>query len=83
MATGSTDMGNVSHVVPSIHPMFGIETLFGNHHPSFTDYSNRPQNHAVARQVGLGMAQTIVDALTDGALVAAALEEFESAHAAT
>lgn len=23
MATGSTDMGNVSHVVPSIHPMFG------------------------------------------------------------
>lgn len=81
MATGSTDMGNVSHVVPAIHPMFGIETLFGNHHPSFTDYSNRPQNHEVARLVGTGMAQTIIDALTDEIMVAAALEEFERVHA--
>ena len=29
-AGGSTDMGNVSHVVPTIHPMFAIETSYGN-----------------------------------------------------
>ena len=30
-ATGSTDMGNVSHVVPSIHPMYTINTTAVNH----------------------------------------------------
>ena len=34
--TGSTDMGNVSHVVPSIHPMFYIGTLAANHTRDFT-----------------------------------------------
>ena len=34
---GSTDMGNVSWVVPSIHPMFRIPTKRGesNHHVGF------------------------------------------------
>ena len=34
--TGSTDMGNVSHVVPSIHPMFDIGTTAANHTRDFT-----------------------------------------------
>ena len=34
--TGSTDMGNVSHVVPSIHPMFYIGTQAANHTRDFT-----------------------------------------------
>ena len=34
--TGSTDMGNVSHVVPSIHPMFYIGTMAANHTRDFT-----------------------------------------------
>lgn len=33
---GSTDMGNVSYEVPSIHPMFAIETKRGNHTKEFT-----------------------------------------------
>ena len=33
---GSTDMGNVSHVVPSIHPMFYIGTKAVNHTREFT-----------------------------------------------
>lgn len=28
---GSTDMGNVTYVVPGIHPTFGIEAANGNH----------------------------------------------------
>ena len=35
-ATGSTDMGNVSHVVPSIHPMFYIGGDAANHTRDFT-----------------------------------------------
>ena len=32
---GSTDMGNVSQIVPSIHPVFGIETTAVNHSKEF------------------------------------------------
>ena len=39
--TGSTDMGNVSHVVPSIHPMFYIGTLAANHTRDFTTATGR------------------------------------------
>ncbi len=36
--SGSTDMGNVSHVIPSIHPFIGIESSPAvNHQPGFTD----------------------------------------------
>ena len=30
-STGSTDMGNFSYVVPSIHPAYGIHTTAANH----------------------------------------------------
>jgi metal-dependent amidase/aminoacylase/carboxypeptidase family protein len=36
-ASGSTDMGNVSHVVPSIHPLFAIGTKAANHTRAFTE----------------------------------------------
>lgn len=35
-ALGSTDMGNVSYEVPSIHPMFDINTKAPNHSREFT-----------------------------------------------
>ncbi len=34
---GSTDMGNVSHIVPSIHPVFYIGTKATNHTRAFTE----------------------------------------------
>lgn len=34
-AGGSTDMGNVSHVVPSIHPKFFIDTTASLHSKDF------------------------------------------------
>src|SRR6266581_3102019 len=37
LAAASTDMGNVSQVLPSIHPMIGIASLPAvNHQPEFT-----------------------------------------------
>ena len=39
LPAGSTDMGNVSYVVPSIHPMFYIGTDAVNHTRGFTEAS--------------------------------------------
>lgn len=35
-SSGSTDMGNVSYVLPSIHPMYAIGTDEANHTRGFT-----------------------------------------------
>ena len=35
MTTGSTDMGNVSHVKPSLHPYFNIGGVFKEHTQEF------------------------------------------------
>ncbi|ORZ26163.1 hypothetical protein BCR42DRAFT_401718 [Absidia repens] len=42
---GSTDMGNVSYVMPAIHPMFGIHTTASNHTIEFTKAAGTPQAH--------------------------------------
>ncbi|PIK40145.1 hypothetical protein BSL78_23020 [Apostichopus japonicus] len=39
---GSTDMGNVSFVVPSIHPMYAINTDAPNHSREFTTAAGSP-----------------------------------------
>lgn len=77
---GSSDMGNISHIMPGMHPSFKIETKFGNHHPGFTEFSGKPQNMAVARIAGKALAGTAVDMLsTDGKLVAECVASFEAA----
>ena len=39
--SGSTDMGNVSLVVPSIHPMYYIGGIAANHSPKFCTLSGQ------------------------------------------
>ncbi|GFT87179.1 peptidase M20 domain-containing protein 2 [Nephila pilipes] len=56
--TGSTDMGNVSHVVPSIHPFFDIDTKAYNHHKDFADASGDPKAQGPTLQVAKGLAMT-------------------------
>lgn len=75
---GSTDMGNVSWVVPSIQPMFKIPTPVGNHHPDFTATTGTPESHDAALQTAEAMAATAVELLGDSELLAAAIAEFES-----
>ncbi len=38
--TASTDMGNVSHIVPSIHPFYAIGSGEVNHTREFTAVAN-------------------------------------------
>lgn len=59
---GSTDMGNVSQEVPSIHPMIGIETSGAvNHQKEFADATITASGHQALRDGALGMAYTIID----------------------
>jgi amidohydrolase len=57
---GSTDMGNVSWIVPSIQPMFKIPTPVGNHHPDFTATTGIPASHVAALHTAEAMAATAV-----------------------
>ncbi len=57
----STDMGNVSHVVPSIHPSLKIETDAVNHQPEFAAATITPSGDRAIRDGALAMAGTIID----------------------
>jgi len=57
----SSDMGNVSHIVPSIHPSIAIETNAVNHQPEFADATITPSGERAIRDGALAMAHTIID----------------------
>jgi metal-dependent amidase/aminoacylase/carboxypeptidase family protein len=62
-AAASTDMGNVSLAVPSIHPMIGIESGTAvNHQPEFTAHCIRPAADKALLDAALAMAWTAIDA---------------------
>jgi len=59
---GSTDMGNVSQVVPSIHPMLAIETNGAvNHQKEFTEATITESGDLALHDGALAMAYTIID----------------------
>jgi amidohydrolase len=63
---GSTDMGNVSLAVPSIHPAIGIESLPAvNHQAEFTAQCATPVADKAVMDGAIAMAWTIVDAAAD------------------
>jgi amidohydrolase len=60
--TGSTDMGNVSHVVPSIHPMLDINSFPAvNHQKEFAAHTVTSDGERAIRDGALAMAGTIID----------------------
>lgn len=74
---GSTDMGNVSQVVPSIHPYIRIapEDTPG-HSAAFRDAAATPAAHANAIAAATALALVAVELLAEPALLAAAQAEF-------
>lgn len=59
---GSSDMGNVSHVVPSIHPMLSIATDGAvNHQAEFAAATITASGERALRDGALAMAHTIID----------------------
>src|ERR1700691_183924 len=68
--TGSTDMGNVSHAIPSIHPMIGINSLPAvNHQPEFTAHCVTQEADRAVREGALAMAWTAIAIAGDPGLL--------------
>jgi amidohydrolase len=60
--SGSTDMGNVSKVVPSIHPMISIDSFpASNHQPEFAAHTVTPAGEKAIIDGAVGMAWTVID----------------------
>jgi amidohydrolase len=69
MARASTDMGNVSLVIPSIHPYLGIDSGKAvNHQAEFAAHCATPTADAVLIDGAVALACTAADAATDTAL---------------
>jgi metal-dependent amidase/aminoacylase/carboxypeptidase family protein len=67
--SGSTDMGNVSLVLPSIHPMIGIDSLPAvNHQPEFTAHCVTAAADKAISDGALAMAWTAIDMATNPAV---------------
>ena len=65
----STDMGNVSYALPSIHPMIGINSLpAANHQPEFTAHCVREEADKAVIEGALAMAWTAIDMAADPAI---------------
>ena len=77
-STGSSDMGNVSQAIPSIHPMFGIGAKAFNHTPAFTEVCATDAAHGAMVQVAQALAMTGVDVALEPELLRRAKDEFAS-----
>jgi amidohydrolase len=66
---GSTDMGNVSLVLPTIHPAIGIGSLPAvNHQPEFAAHCATPAADQALYDGAVALAWTAIDAATDETL---------------
>ena len=76
---GSTDMGNVSHVVPALHPYVAIapEEVAG-HSPQFRAAAISPKGHAGLLDAAEALAMTAIDIFSNPELVDAAWEEHQA-----
>jgi amidohydrolase len=65
-AAGSTDMGNISLALPSIHPMIGIASLPAvNHQPEFTAHCISEAADQAVVDGAVAMAWTAIDIAAD------------------
>jgi amidohydrolase len=78
----STDMGDVSYVVPSIHPMIGIEAGDAvNHQAAFAEACATPSADRAVLDGAVALAWTVIDAASDASVRARLLGEADGAVA--
>jgi metal-dependent amidase/aminoacylase/carboxypeptidase family protein len=74
---GSTDMGNVSHRVPSIHPMLGVAPAgVIIHNPEFARYAASDKGDAAVIDGAKSLAMTALDLMADPAAMAETRADF-------
>ncbi len=78
---GSTDMGNVSHLVPSIHPMIAVSPPnVSIHSPEFTAHAASEAGDRAVLDGAKALAMTVADLWLAPGTMAAAKAEFTAAH---
>lgn len=79
-SSGSTDMGDVSHVVPAIHPWIGLDCPdLALHSKAFADITMTAAGDKAMRLGAQALALTGAEVLTDENLLQAVKREFEYA----
>jgi len=59
---GSTDMGNVSHLVPAIHPMIAVSpATVAIHTADFAGYAAGPEGDRAVLDAARALASTVID----------------------
>lgn len=83
--SGSTDMGNVAHYVPGIHPVYNIVGLNGeldlsvsNHSIKFTEQAKTEVAHEATLRSAKGLALTGLDVLIEPGFAEAIRADFEA-----
>ena len=74
---GSTDMGNVSHVIPSLHPKFHVGAYVSNHSKEMTVVSGSDAAQPYTLAVAKALALTALDVLRDKQLLQQIKKDFE------
>ena len=74
---GSTDMGNVSYMVPSIHPLYLVGNGEVYHSREFTHVTDTPEAHSATLTAAKAMAHTCIDVLTTEGLLEEIQVEFQ------
>jgi len=78
-ALGTTDMGNVSHRVPAIHPMIAAAPLHcAIHNAEFAEHAGSPSGDRAALDGAKALAMTALDFLLDAELRRRVREGFEA-----
>ncbi len=77
-ALGTTDMGNVSHRVPAIHPMIAAAPIHCSiHNAEFAEHAGAASGDRAALDGAKSLAMTALDFLLDADLQRRVREEFE------
>lgn len=76
--TGSTDMGDISHAMPAIHPCFQVAKRGEGtcHEDAFVKHTDSEYGYAAMIRVAKALAMTAYDLLAEPALLDAAKKEF-------
>lgn len=74
---GSTDMGNVSQVIPSLHPKYNIGTTASNHSKEFTAVAGSEQAHKCTMDVAKALAMTVLELYCNPHLVEEVKADFK------
>lgn len=76
--SGSTDMGNVSYEVPSLHPGYAIPSEAGNHNAAFTDAAATEEAHVRTIRAATALSHAALDLYLEPDALASTQAAFEA-----